>query len=98
MKKILLAASLLIAATSFAGSYNASSVKMAMEVKKGRHISASQVPAPVMSTFNSMFPTANNVQWEVERDNGKVVFTAKFTVNGQRQSARFLANGTYIGS
>lgn len=97
MKKILLAASLLIAATSFAGSYNAPLAKMAMEAKKGRHIPASQVPAPVKATFSSMFPTATNVQWEVEKDNGQVVYTASFRVNGKSQKARFSADGTYIG-
>ncbi len=98
MKKILVAAALLLAVGSYAMPHSAVANHIALEAKKGRHIDASQVPASVMATFTSMFPTAQNVRWEVERDNGQVVYTAKFTVNGQRQSARFLSNGTYIGS
>jgi hypothetical protein len=95
MKKILLAASLFIAVSSFAGTYNIAMVRTATEAA-GRHIPPSQVPAPVKVTFNTMFPTATNVQWEVEREDGKTVYTASFRVNGQKDKAQFRPNGTVI--
>ena len=98
MKKIILAALLLTSASVFA-SANASTGSAIVSVKSGggKHISASQVPAPVMATFNSMFPTATNVQWEVEREHGSKVYQAEYTENGKRFKAQFAPDGTFLG-
>ncbi|HEX5154384.1 MAG TPA: hypothetical protein VFW07_23210 [Parafilimonas sp.] len=97
MKRIFLAASLLIAATSFTGSFNTTSVLESAK-RDGKHIPASEVPAPVMASFNENFPTAANVQWEKEKEHGAIVYQADFLKNGKRWRAVFAKNGTLLSS
>jgi hypothetical protein len=101
MKRIFLAASLLIAATSFTGSLtaNASTVSVLESAKRdGRHIPASEVPTAVMASFNENFPTATNVQWEKEKEHGAIVYQADFLKNGKRWRAIFAKDGTLLSS
>src|SRR5215210_4082603 len=98
MKRILFAALMLTSASVFV-SANGSVVSNVVSVKSGggRHISASEVPAPVMESFNSRFPTATNVRWEVEKEHGSKVYQAEFTVDGKRFKAQFAPDGTFLG-
>ena len=102
MKRIFLATSLLIAATSFTGNLNANASTISVLAKSakrdGIHISPSQVPAQVMASFNEKFPTAANVQWEKEKEHGAVVYQADFIKNGKRWRAVFAADGTLLKS
>ena len=102
MKRIFLAASLLIAATSFTGNLNANASTVSVLAKSakggGKHIPASEVPAPVMASFNEKFPTAANVQWEKEKEHGAIVYQADFLKNGKRWRAIFAANGTLLSA
>jgi hypothetical protein len=97
MKKLLFAALMLTSASAFA-SANGSVVSNVVAVKSGgHHISASEVPAPVMESFNSRFPDATNVQWQVEKEHGSKVYQAEFTLNGKRFKAQFAPDGTFLG-
>ena len=96
MKKILFAAFMLTSASVFASNVHVAPAMVAVKAN-GRHISASQVPAPVMESFNSRFPTATNVQWEVEKEHGSQVYQAEFTQNGKRFKAQFAPDGTFLG-
>ncbi|MBV9961575.1 MAG: hypothetical protein JO072_04955 [Parafilimonas sp.] len=99
MKKIFLAASLLIAATSFAGITSANATTMSVTKKgDGQHISQSQVPPPVLASFNANFPNAVNVQWEKETEHGSTTYQATFLMNGKRWRATFSSNGTLLSS
>lgn len=98
MKKIFLAASLLIAAASVTGISNANAATITAVAKKGQHIPASEVPAPVMASFNANFPTATNVKWEKEREDSGLQYQADFTQNGVRWRARFAKNGTLLNA
>lgn len=101
MKRIFLAASLIIAATSFSGSINAnaSTVSVLESAKRdGIHISPSEVPAAVMASFNENFPTAMNAQWEKEKKHGAIVYQADFLKNGKRWRAVFAKDGTLLKS
>ena len=99
MKKLFLAASLLIAATSFTGVYQATASSLSTAAKgDGQHISPSQVPAPVMASFNANFPNANNVKWEKEKEHGQVIYQADFVMNGQRWRATFIADGALLST
>lgn len=89
MKKILFAASLLIAASTFAAPAHVNAAKFSSETGKGRHIPASQVPAAILSTFNSQYPTATNVRWELEREHGQTVYQAQFLLNGKRMKVQY---------
>ena len=62
----------------------------------GTNIPASQVPLAVRNSFHEMFPDARNVQWSVERENGRKLFEAEFTRNGRRFKAYFLPDGTFV--
>ena len=97
MKKVFLAASLLLAATTFTGSYSANATVVAA-AKSGTHIPASQVPVAVRASFNANFPDATNVRWEREREHGQVQYQADFNQNGQRWRARFAADGTLLSA
>ena len=94
MKKILLAAALLVSAVTFAApSTHAIAI---VQSGDGRHIPASQVPAPVLASFNSLYPDATNVKWEKEREHGHIEYKADFMIGNQRWEARFLADGTLV--
>ena len=98
MKKVLLAASLFIAASSFAGYNHLNGITTATTVQSGdgTHIPASEVPRPVKVSFRNMFPTATNVRWELEREHGQTVYQADFLLDGKRWRAVFSADGTFI--
>jgi hypothetical protein len=58
------------------------------------HIAASQVPAAVMSTFNTKYPSASGqIEWEIEHGN---TYKVKFFIGSQRWQAQFITNGTFI--
>ena len=96
MKKILLAASLLLAGVTFANANNITAITVLSG--DGVHIPASQVPVAVRASFHNMFPNATNVRWEREREHGQTVYEADFLLNGKRMKAEFAADGTYLGS
>ena len=91
MKKVLLAASMLIAVVSFAGNYNVTSVNSSIETGKGRHIPESQVPVSIVNTFHSQYPGATNAQWEVEKEHGQLVYQVEFRLNGQKMKVKYPA-------
>ena len=97
MKRVLFAALMLTSVSAFAS--NGSIVSNVVSVKSGdgRHISASEVPAPVMQSFNNRFPDATNVQWQVEKEHGSKVYQAEFTQNGKRFKAQFASDGAFLG-
>ena len=97
MKKILFAALMLTSVSVFASKATIVSNVVSVKSGGGRHISASEVPAPVMESFNSRFPTATNVQWQVEKEHGSKVYQAEFTQNGVRYKAQFAPDGTFLG-
>ena len=97
MKKIFLAASLLIAATTFTGISSANAaVIISAKSGGGVHIPASQVPGVVRASFASNFPSATNVRWERETEHGRTQYQADFLQNGQRWRAVFASNGTLL--
>lgn len=97
MKKVILAALMLVTVSTFAMPTR-NSEKHAVSVSGGgKHIDASQVPEPVMTTFNAMYPTATNVSWEKERNNGTVIYQAKFSRDGKCFKSTFAADGTFLG-
>ncbi len=99
MKKIFLAAALIIAATSITGVTiaNASTVTV-LSSGDGQHIPASAVPAPVRASYHSNFPGGSNAQWEKEREHGQTVYQVDFLNNGKRWRAVFAPDGTLLSS
>ena len=99
MKKILFAALMLTSFSAFARPHATAVSNLSVMSDNGgsRHISASQVPAPVMGSFNAKFPDAKNVQWELQKEDGGKVYQAEFTQNGKRFKAQFAPDGTFLG-
>jgi len=58
----------------------------------GQKIDASKVPSSVQSAFNKNFPDIKDAKWEKEKGN----YEANFKQNGQKMSALFDANGTWL--
>jgi hypothetical protein len=60
----------------------------------GTSISASQVPASVMSAFNTKYPAAaGQIEWELEDGN---TYKVKFFIGSQRWQAIFASTGAFI--
>jgi hypothetical protein len=84
MKKLLLA--LLISTATLSCSKSSSNTSTS--------ISASQVPSPVMSSFNSKYPNASGqIEWEKEDGN---TYKVKFFIGSQRWQAIFNADGSFV--
>jgi hypothetical protein len=58
-------------------------------------IASSDVPQPVLDSFNSKYPGAKEVEWEVEKENGKLYFEAEFEIDGKEKEAYFRPDGTF---
>jgi uncharacterized lipoprotein YmbA len=58
-------------------------------------ISASDVPDTVMNTFNAKYQGATDVEWEVEKDDGKLFYEAEFKLEGKRKEAYFRPDGAF---
>lgn len=104
MKRIFLAASLLIAAASVTNVLHANASVATVSFKGGddngggQHISPSQLPPAVLSAFNSKFPTAANAKWEKESEHGGTVYKVDFYLNGKRWRAVFAPSGALLSS
>ena len=60
-------------------------------------IAASDVPQAVVESFNAKYPGATNVEWEVEKEDGKLFFEAEFKHNNKEIEAHFRPDGTFSG-
>jgi len=98
MKKLILATIMLgsVSCFAYAGKYVFNPAGYTMLRDDSRDIPASQVPAAVRNNFRAMFPNARNVEWSVEREDGRREFEAEFTRNGRRFKAYFLPDGTFV--
>ena len=59
-------------------------------------ISASEVPQPVMSAFQSKYPDISPEKWEKENEKGKVIYEATFRNENKEVEAGFDENGNFI--
>jgi hypothetical protein len=96
MKKVFLAALLLVGVASYAVPF-APTHMIYKSSEDGKHIPVSQVPPAVLESFNARYPNATNVQWEREREDNGVQFKADFMIGNKRIEARFAKNGTFLG-
>jgi len=98
MKKLILAAIMLGSVSCFAYAEKNifSPANYAVLRADSRHIPASQVPLAVRNSFREMFPGATNVQWSIEREDGRRLYEAEFTRNGRRFKAYFTPDGTFV--
>src|SRR5689334_123890 len=98
MKKLIFAAIMLgsVSYFAYAGKNSFSPASYAILRADSRHIAASDVPLAVRNSFHEMFPDARNVQWSIERQDGRRLYEAEFTRNGKRFKAYFTSDGTFV--
>lgn len=58
-------------------------------------IASSDVPQQVVSAFTSKYAGASDVEWEVEKEDGKLYYEAEFKVDGKKKEAYFRPDGTF---
>lgn len=98
MKKLILAAIMLgsVSCFAYAGKNAFTPAGYTVLRDDSRHIPASQVPLAVRNSFREMFPDARNVEWQIEREDGRRLYEAEFTRNGRRFKAYFTPDGTFV--
>jgi hypothetical protein len=62
----------------------------------GTRIAAADVPSAVMTAFNTKYPNAANVEWEKEKEKGKIMYEAEFQFNGKKTEAEFSEDGKFV--
>jgi hypothetical protein len=56
----------------------------------------SEIPKSVMMEFNSRYPTATDVEWKAEKENGHFYFESDFKIGGTKKAAHFNAEGRFV--
>lgn len=97
MKKVFLAALLLVGVASYAVPFAPTHMIYKSSGDDGKHIPASQVSPAVLESFNARYPNATNVQWEREREDSGLQYKADFMIGNKRIEARFAKDGTFLG-
>lgn len=59
-------------------------------------ITSTDVPPAVISAFNTKYPSAQNPVWEVEKEEGRLIFEAEFKLDGKSKEAEFRPDGTFV--
>jgi len=100
MRKILLFSCFCFAVLTFQSCSESSDKKDNNEKgdkkEKSEKINVSDVPAPVVSSYNAKYPGATDVEWKNSKEDGKPSFKAKFKINGVEKKAEFATDGSFI--
>ncbi len=59
-------------------------------------IPQSQVPQPVIAAFQKKYPGATDMEWEKEKENGKIIYEVEMKINGKEIEAEFDEDGTFL--
>jgi hypothetical protein len=59
-------------------------------------IISDDVPVAVSSAFKTKYPSVSNPEWEVEKEEGRLIYEAEFKLDGKRKEAEFKPDGTFI--
>jgi hypothetical protein len=59
-------------------------------------IVSSDVPQAVLTAFQQKYPSAQSVEWEAEKTEGRLAFEAEFKIDGKRKEAYFKPDGTFL--
>ena len=59
-------------------------------------IVSTDVPQVVAASFQTKYPNAQNVEWEVEKADGHLAYEAEFKIDGKKKEAYFKPDGTFL--
>jgi hypothetical protein len=59
-------------------------------------IVSDDVPAAVSNAFKAKYPNVSASEWEVEKEDGRLIYEAEFKLDGKRKEAEFKPDGTFI--
>lgn len=62
----------------------------------GYDIVADDVPPAVRTAFREKYPNAIINEWEVEKERGRLIYEAEFTIDGKKKEALFKSDGTFV--
>jgi hypothetical protein len=54
------------------------------------------VPQVVKTAFTAKYPDVTNPEWEVEKEEGRLIYEAEFKLGGKKKEAEFKPDGTFI--
>jgi len=56
----------------------------------------SEVPPNVLAAFKSKYPSAQNISWEAEKEDGKFFFEVDFTENNKEKEVHITPDGLSV--
>ena len=59
-------------------------------------IAEADVPQVVLAAFKSKYPQATEVAWEIEKEDGRLIYEAGFKQDGKKKEATFKPDGTWL--
>ena len=59
-------------------------------------IKETEVPQNVVSAFKAKYPSAQNVEWEAEKEKGNFYFEAKFKDGDKKKEVHITSDGSSI--
>jgi hypothetical protein len=54
------------------------------------------VPQLVKTAFTTKYPNVASPEWEVEKEEGRLIYEAEFKFDGKKREAEFKPDGTFI--
>lgn len=91
MKKIILAAALLVSISSLQASPSIHSASVSFSTAAKNN---SPVPKACVDAFHAMYPGATTLKWARK---GEGVYQVTFIYNGVKSTARYSSAGVYLG-
>ena len=90
MKKILIAAVLLLSICTVEANSSTGIMKSSMLVARNN----SPIPQACVDSYNAMYPGATTLKWARK---GEGVYQVTFVYNGVKMTARYSSTGVYLG-
>ncbi len=59
-------------------------------------IKQTEVPKEVLNAFTAKYPSAKDVSWEAEKDDGVFYFEAEWTDNGKEKEVHITSDGSSV--
>jgi hypothetical protein len=59
-------------------------------------ILADDVPPVVKTAFATRYSNVTDAGWEVEKEEGRLIYEAEFKLDGKKKEAEFKPDGTFI--